>query len=234
MITSSKTRSAPAAVQRRAQAFEEAVGRRHQAHVGGDRLHDHRREIGAVAVEGLVERGVVVVGHDDGVGDGALGDARGAGQAERGDAAAGGDEQRVDVAVVAAGELQDLRATGRAAGEADRRSSPPRCPTTPGAPSRPTAPARRWPRPARPRVRSARRTTCRRPRRAAPPRRPPGARARGSTRPTTARSRGSGGRRCRTGTRPPARSTKNGSPPTDANERTGESTPPGIAASARS
>src|SRR5213078_1634056 len=37
------------------------------------------------------------------------------------DAGAGGGEQRVDVSVVAAGELHDSRATGEAAGEADRR-----------------------------------------------------------------------------------------------------------------
>jgi hypothetical protein len=40
--------------------------------------------------------------------------------------------------------------------------------------------------------------------------------------------------RCRRGTRPRALATKKGSPPTDANDRTGESTPPGITASARS
>ena len=42
---------------------------RDEAHVGGDRLDEHRGEVGAVAVERRVERGVVVVGDDDGVGD---------------------------------------------------------------------------------------------------------------------------------------------------------------------
>ena len=40
-----------------------------EAHVGGDRLDEDRREVGAVLGERGVERGEVVVGHDDRVGD---------------------------------------------------------------------------------------------------------------------------------------------------------------------
>jgi hypothetical protein len=58
-----------------------------EAHVGGDRLDQHRGEVAAVLRERRIDRGDVVVGRDDGIGDGALGDARGAGQAERRDAA---------------------------------------------------------------------------------------------------------------------------------------------------
>ena len=61
VITSSNTRSAPTRGAAVAQAFEEAVARRHQAHVRGDRFDDHRGEIGAEARERVVERGVVVV-----------------------------------------------------------------------------------------------------------------------------------------------------------------------------
>ena len=171
-------------------------------------------------------------GDDDRVGHRAGGDAGRAGEPERGDAAARGDEQRVEVAVVAAGELQDLGPTGGAAREAHRghRRLGARRDEAHLLDRRPRG--RRSPRPARPRAASARRTTCRRPRPAAPRRRSRGARDRGSTRPTTARSRGSGCPRCRRGTRPRRAPTKNGSPPTAPNARTGEFTPPGIRASA--
>ena len=51
------------------------------------------------------------------------------GQAERRDARAGLHEQEVGVAVVAAGELDDLRAAGERARDAAARSSSPRCPS---------------------------------------------------------------------------------------------------------
>ena len=54
-----------------------------------------------------------------------------------------------------------------------------------------------------------------------------------SSGPTSRRSRCSGCRRRRSGTRLPRAATKNGSPPTDLNARTGELTPPGISAWAR-
>ena len=98
-------------------------------------------------------------------------------------------QQRVEVAVVTARELHDLGAAGRAARQAHRGHR--------GLGARRDQPHlldRRHPRADRLgefdlAAVSARRTTCRRPRPAARPRRPPGARDRGSTRPTTARSR---------------------------------------------
>ena len=181
-----------------------------------------------------VERGEVVVRNDDRVGDRARGHARRARQAERRDAAA-----RLRRAARRRDRGSSPRTSRSCRGRSRRgrgapRSSRLRCPTRRAAPSRPTARARRSPRRARPRVASARRTTCRRPRRAARPRRPPGARGRGSTRPTTARSRGTRARRCRRGARRSPRATKNGSPPTEPNARTGELTPPGMRACARS
>ena len=59
-----------------------------------------------------------------------------AGQALVGHAAAARGQQRVGVAVVAAGELDDLRPSGGAPGQADGATWPPRCPTTPAAPAR--------------------------------------------------------------------------------------------------
>ena len=101
------------------------------------------------------------------------------GRPERGHAAAALGQQRVAVAVVVAGELHDSAAAGEPAGQADGRSSSPRCRSTPAGPARTTAPGRRSPRPAAPRARSGRRRRCRRPPPAAPPRRWPGGRGRG-------------------------------------------------------
>ncbi len=91
-----------------AQALEEPRGRRHQAHVGGDRLDDHGGEV-------AVPRGLGhhVVGHHDGVADRRLGDAGRPGEPERAPRRVPAvDEERVAVAVVVAGELQD-RGRGR-------------------------------------------------------------------------------------------------------------------------
>ena len=103
VITSSKTRSAPAASQAAAQALEEARRRGDEAHVGRDRLDHHA---GHVVAE---RRHDVVRGHDR-LAHGGLGDPGRPGQAERGHAAPPGRQQRVAVAVVVAGELHDLRA----------------------------------------------------------------------------------------------------------------------------
>ena len=65
-------------------------------------------------------------------------DARAGGERLRREAAAGLGQQAVDVAVVGAGELQELLAARGGAREADRRSSPPRCRTRSCAASRPT------------------------------------------------------------------------------------------------
>ena len=105
----------------RAQVLEEARPRWYQTHVGGDRLDEHRRDLVRVAIEDLVDAGGVVERHHHGVGHRAFGHTRGARQAEGGDAAAGGHQQRIQVAVVAAGELHDLRPAGCAARDPDRR-----------------------------------------------------------------------------------------------------------------
>ena len=56
-MTSSKISSAPAAIARGPQAFEEPGRRRDQAHVGGDRLDDDAGHV-------VVDLGHDVVGHD--------------------------------------------------------------------------------------------------------------------------------------------------------------------------
>ena len=66
-----------------------------------------------------------------------------------------------------------------------------------------------------------------------PRRAPPDGCGRRSSGPRSRRSRCSGCRRRRSGTRLPRAATKNGSPPTDLNARTGELTPPGISVWAR-
>ena len=234
VITSSKTSSAPCVVAAAAQPGEEAGAGGDEAHVGGDRLDEHRGELGAVRGERGVERGDVVVGHDDRVGDRAGRDPGRAGQPERRDAAAG-----LRRAARRRGRGSSRRTSRSSGGRSRRgraapRSSPPRCPTTPGAPSRPTAPA--------PQIASASSTS------------PGGRRA----------ERGAGGRgplhrlddggvgvpedrraprlhvvevprpvgvdEVRRRRRGP---TKNGSPPTRPKARTGEFTPPGMRACAR-
>ena len=71
VITSSNTSSAPWRVARSRSAVEESGGGRDEAHVRGDRLDEDRRGLRAVLGERRVERGEVVVRHDDRVGDGA-------------------------------------------------------------------------------------------------------------------------------------------------------------------
>ena len=144
------------------------------------------------------------------------------------------DEQRVEVAVVAARELHDLRRGRSRRARAAPRSSRLRCPTTRGAPSRPTAHVRRSP-PASSTSRGV-----------GAPNEVPSAAAR-CTASTIA---GCGVaedrraprlhvvevlrcRRCPRGTRRRRAATKNGSPPTAPNARTGEFTPPGMRACAR-
>ena len=108
-----RCRSAPFA-----QVLEEALGRRHEAHVRRVGLGEERGEL--VRGERLVERGGVVPRHDDRAGRDLGRHARRRRDALRREAAAGVGEQAVDVAVVGAGELQQLRAAGHRAGEPDR------------------------------------------------------------------------------------------------------------------
>ena len=104
-----------------AQRLVEAGQRRHRAHIAGGGLENHARDF----VAGLGERAAhgldVVVGHDDRVVRARAGHPGRTGQAERRDARARLGEQRVDVAVVVAGEFDDLRAPGEPAREPHRR-----------------------------------------------------------------------------------------------------------------
>ena len=84
----------------RPQPGQEALGRRHQAHVGGDRLHDHAGHL-------VVDLGDHVVGRDDGVGNRARRHAGGVRKAEGGHAAAAAGQEAVGVPVIAAVELED-------------------------------------------------------------------------------------------------------------------------------
>ena len=177
------------------EVVEEAGRGGDEAHVGGDRLDEDRREV--VLGEGGIDRGDVVVGHDDGVGHRTGGDARRSGDPERGDATAGGDEQRVEMTVVAARELEDLGSPGGAACQPHRRHRGLGATRDQAHLLDALDARRRSPRRARPHARSARRTTCRRPPPAGPPPRCADRRARGSTRPRTGRSRRSGDPRCR-------------------------------------
>ena len=120
MITSSKTSSAPCASQSRLQRLEEAVARRHDAHVPGDWLDDDGGDGAGVRLEDRLDgRGVVVGGEQRlrGEGGGHAGRVR---QPEGGDAGAGSGQQAVRVAVVAALELHDQIAPGGGAGEPQR------------------------------------------------------------------------------------------------------------------
>ncbi len=110
-MTSSLMSSAPSGVAQGAQPLDESRLRRDDAHVGGGRLGDDAGDLAAVLLEGRLGQREVVVGQHDRVGGGGSGDAGGVGQPERRDAGAGSSEQGVDVAVVAAGELDDLRAS---------------------------------------------------------------------------------------------------------------------------
>lgn len=99
----------------------EAVARGDHPHVAGGGLGDDRRDVRPLRGEGRLDGDEVVVGQHDGVAGRRAGDPGRVGQAEGGDAGAGGGEQPVGVAVVAAGELDDLGAAGEAPGQPDRR-----------------------------------------------------------------------------------------------------------------
>ena len=143
-----------------AQQLEEARARRHEAHVGGQRLGDDRRQLVP-----LGRRDQRLAGRSTARRPSPRRRSPGTpgldGQRLRGQARAGLGEQAVDVAVVGARELQH-RARGRwPRARAGSRSSSPRCPRRSCAASRRAAIARaRPPRRARPRPRSARRSSC--------------------------------------------------------------------------
>ena len=112
-MTSSKIEQRAGAVAGRAQPGEEPGRRRDQAHVGRDRLDHHAGDVVADSRHDVVRR-------HDGLADRGLGHPGRARQAEGGHAAAPGGQQRVAVAVVVAGELDDLRPPGDPAGQPQR------------------------------------------------------------------------------------------------------------------
>ena len=93
-----------------AQAVEEAGLRRDHAHVGRNRLDDHRRHLRS-------ELGHPVVRHDERLGDRPGWDPGGPGQAEGRHPAAAGSQQRVGGAMEVAVERDDAVAAGEPAGE---------------------------------------------------------------------------------------------------------------------
>jgi hypothetical protein len=104
----------------RAQRLEEAGLRRDDAHVPGHGLDDDRRELVAVPLDRGRDALGVVVGADDRVRGRAGRDARRGRDPEGREPGARRREQRVGVAVVAARELEDAVAAGRAAREPER------------------------------------------------------------------------------------------------------------------
>ena len=69
VMTSSNTSSAPCCVHSDAERVEKTRRGRDEAHVRGDRFDEHGRDLGAGSSKTRVERGDVVVRHDDRVGD---------------------------------------------------------------------------------------------------------------------------------------------------------------------
>ena len=118
-MTSSKTSSAPCRVAQLAQQLEEAGLGRDEAHVGRVGLGEERGEL-VLGERGRARAVRVVPRHDHRAARGGLRDAGRGGDPLRGQAGAGLGEQAVDVAVVGAGELQQLLAAGGGAGEPDR------------------------------------------------------------------------------------------------------------------
>lgn len=104
-----------------AHQFEVAGVGENESAVGGVGLDDDRGDGLALLGEGSAEGIGVVIIEDDRLGGEAGGDACAIGVAEGECAGAGFDEERVDVAVVAAGEFNDLVAPRVAARETDGR-----------------------------------------------------------------------------------------------------------------
>ena len=142
MITSSKMSSAPYCVAGGA-GPRGSRARRDDAHVAGDRLDDDRGDLSPCSAKRRLDRLEIVVRHDERVAGGRAGRRRESGMPSVATPRSGRGEERVGVAVVAAGELHDLVATGEAAREAQRASSSPRCPRRPGGPSPSTVRASR-------------------------------------------------------------------------------------------
>ncbi len=104
-----------------AQRLQERGLRRDEIHVAGDRLDDHRRDLVALLPSNARSSAMIVVVVEHERVHRRLGrHARRARLAERERARSRFHEQRIGVAVIAAFELDDLRAAGEAAREPDR------------------------------------------------------------------------------------------------------------------
>ncbi len=101
-----------------AQAFQEAGLGEHAAHVAGHGLHDDAGHLVAEGFEQVFGRLEVVVRGEEGVADHVAGHPGRPGDGQGGHARAGRGQKTVVVAVVAALELDDLVASGVAAGQA--------------------------------------------------------------------------------------------------------------------
>ena len=104
----------------RAQSFQKAFGRRNDAHVSRDRLHDDGCDAIGVLLEQPPDGRQIVVGRDERQLGECGGHARTVGEAERRDARAGSSEQAIGVAVIAAIELDDAVAASERAREPQR------------------------------------------------------------------------------------------------------------------
>ena len=101
------------------QPGEKALLRRNHAHIGGHRLHQHRGDLAGVGLKQGFDAFQVVVNGGEGVGGAAGGHTCAAGHAGGHHAGAGFHQQTVAVAVIAAIELYDLAAAGKAPGGPD-------------------------------------------------------------------------------------------------------------------
>ena len=116
VMTSSKIKSAPARWGMFGEALQESAGGLHETHVGPDRLDDYRGEFGLVSFEPFVDRGEVVVARDEHVVPDPFWNSRRLGTGR----GAGIDQREIEMAVVVSGKLEDARAPGKRARNADR------------------------------------------------------------------------------------------------------------------
>ncbi len=102
-----------------AQPLEESRFRRNEAHIGGDRLDQDRREIAVRFVRPLVDRREVVITRDEHVAPYALGDAA-SGYGCRVRRRSRVEQCEIEMPVIVAGKLQDTVAAGESASDANR------------------------------------------------------------------------------------------------------------------
>jgi hypothetical protein len=96
-----------------AQALQELLGGGDEARVAHHRLQDQASNLALVGLKQGLDRGQIVVARGQGGGRGGGGDAGGVGQPQGQHTAACLDQELVRVAVVAAGELDDLQEGAR-------------------------------------------------------------------------------------------------------------------------